>query len=53
MIDFAKVKPDPRDPDYSREGVFVYHNCVRCDSGRLPCIKGNPRDCSTLRARND
>jgi hypothetical protein len=26
-------KPDPRDPDYSRKGVFVYHNCWRCRSG--------------------
>jgi len=49
----AKPPVDPRDPDYSREGVFVDHNCWRCDSGKKPCIKGNPRDCDTLHARND
>ncbi len=44
---------DPREPDYSRSGVFINHNCWRCDSGRKPCIKNNPRDCDTLHARND
>jgi len=46
---------DPRDPDYSREGVFQDHNCWRCKSGALPCIKGkgNERNCDTLHARND
>jgi hypothetical protein len=44
---------DPRDPDYSRSGVFVDHNCYVCDSGKKPCVKSNPRDCDTLRARND
>jgi hypothetical protein len=40
-------------PDYSRKGVFQDHNCWRCKSGELPCVKGNPRDCETLHARND
>jgi hypothetical protein len=48
------LKPvDPRDPDPSRSGVFVDHNCYRCKDGTLPCVKGNPRDCDTLHARND
>jgi hypothetical protein len=46
-------KPDPRDPDYSRKGVFQDHNCYRCKNGTQPCIKANPRDCDTLHARND
>ncbi len=50
----APRKPlDPREPDYSRSGVFIDHNCWRCDSGKKPCIKSNPRDCDTLHARND
>ena len=46
---------DPRDPDYSREGIFQDHNCWRCKSGALPCVKGkgNERNCDTLHARND
>lgn len=46
-------KVDPRDPDPSREGVFRDHNCYRCDSGKKPCVSGNPRNCDTLYARND
>ena len=46
-------KPDPRDPDYSREGLFQTHNCWRCKSGTEPCVIGNPRDCENLHARND
>lgn len=48
-----REKPDPRDPDYSREGIFVLHNCFRCDSGRLSCVQGNPSRCEYPRARND
>ena len=44
---------DPRDPDHSREGMFVYHNCYRCDSGAQPCVNGSPNGCEYLRARND
>ena len=31
---------DPREPDYSREGVFIYHNCSGCADGKKHCIKG-------------
>lgn len=50
-----KPKPDPREPDYSRKGIFQTHNCWRCQSGERPCIKGkgNERDCDSLHARND
>lgn len=53
--DPSKKKLDPRDPDYSREGVFVYHNCYRCDHGRKACVRGHtsPRNCPNLYARND
>ena len=46
-------KPDPRDPDHSRSGIFVYHNCYRCKDGTLPCKSGNPNKCEYPRARND
>ena len=44
---------DPRDPDNSRSGVFVYHNCWKCQDGAKPCVVGNPRNCENLHARND
>lgn len=44
---------DPRDPDHSRTGMFVLHNCARCDDGKKPCIAGNPRQCEYPHARND
>lgn len=47
------AKLDPRDPDHSREGIFVYHDCSRCLDGKRPCVKGNPRQCEYPRARND
>lgn len=46
-------RADPRDPDYSRDGVFQTHNCWRCKDGTLPCPRGNPRQCENLHARND
>lgn len=46
-------EPDPRDPDYSREGVFVYHNCWKCNDGQKPCVKGKSGGCEYLHARND
>ena len=49
----GESKPDPRDPDYSREGVFVTHYCWRCESGKKACAKASPRNCDTLHARND
>lgn len=45
---------DPRDPDYSRTGIFVYHNCWRCDSGRKPCVDpSGTRNCPYPHARDD
>jgi hypothetical protein len=44
---------DPRDPDYSRQGIFQTHNCYRCLDGALPCIVGTPNKCEFPRARND
>jgi hypothetical protein len=46
-------KPDPRDPDNSRSGIFRYHNCSYCNDGELPCRQGAPNRCDYLRARND
>ena len=45
--------PDPRDPDHSRSGMFVHHNCSRCDDGRLPCRRGQHNTCGNPVARND
>ena len=47
------TSPDPRDPDYTRVGMFVLHNCSRCKDGREPCIAGNPHQCEYPHARND
>lgn len=47
------TKPDPRDPDPTREGLFRDHNCWRCKHGAEPCKMGHPRRCEYLRARND
>jgi hypothetical protein len=44
---------DPRDPDTSRTGVFVLHNCWRCQNGAARCVSGDPRQCEYLHARND
>lgn len=44
---------DPRDPDYTRTGMFVLHNCWRCKSGKRPCVRGNPNQCEYPHARND
>jgi hypothetical protein len=49
----VRIGPDPRDPDTSRDGIFQTHNCVGCDSGRLPCKQGHPHNCDNLMARND
>lgn len=48
-----RTKPDPRDPDHSRLGIFVHHNCWKCGSGEKPCVEGNPSRCSFPVARND
>ncbi len=48
------MKPvDPRDPDQSRTGIFVNHNCAYCDSGKKPCRQGDPNRCDNPHARND
>ena len=47
------VERDPRDPDYSREGIFILHNCWRCQNGAARCASGNPRQCEYPHARND
>lgn len=44
---------DPRDPDYSREGIFQTHNCYECEHGKKPCPYGNPHQCEYPHARND
>lgn len=49
----AITKPDPRDPDHSRPGIFAYHNCSKCKSGEKPCVNGNPSQCSWPIARNE
>lgn len=45
-------KPDSRDPDHSRSGMFVHHNCWACLSGKRPCVNDNPRSCEYPQARN-
>lgn len=45
--------PDPRDPDYTRVGMFILHNCWRCKDGREACVAGDPRQCEYPHARND
>lgn len=47
------TSPDPRDPDHTRIGIFVLHNCWRCKDGRTPCVVGNPHQCEYPHARND
>jgi hypothetical protein len=49
----AESKLDPRDLDPSRQGLFKYHNCWKCQSGKKPCVEGNPGSCGNLFARND
>lgn len=44
---------DGRDPDHSRTGIFVHHDCWRRNHGALPCANGSPNRCENPRARND
>lgn len=44
---------DPRDPDRTREGMFQYHNCWKCQHGAKPCVNGSPSRCDFPQARND
>ena len=46
-------RPDPRDPDHSRSGIFVYHNCWKCNDGQKPCANGNASRCEYPHARDD
>ena len=48
-----KPAVDPRDPDYSREGIFQTHNCWKCKDGAKSCVQGAPNRCEYPHARND
>lgn len=47
------TRPDPRDPDPTRPGIFRGHNCGYCRDGKLPCRQGAPERCEYPHARND
>lgn len=57
LVDIARAgmaqRPDPRDPDPSRSGVFRDHNCWKCNSGGKACVAGSPSRCEYPHARND
>jgi hypothetical protein len=53
MNDAPKPPLDPRDPDHTRSGIFVHHNCWKCRNGEKPCIRTNPSYCEYPTARND
>lgn len=47
---------DPRDLDYTHEGIFIYHNCARCQDGKRPdrCpTPERPGNCGYPQARDD
>jgi hypothetical protein len=44
---------DSREPDPTKQGIFVYHRCWKCDDGKKPCVQGSPRNCEYPRARDD
>ncbi len=44
---------DGREPDHTRHGIFVHHNCWRCHDGERPCVQGHPNQCEYPHARND
>lgn len=47
---------DPRDPDWSRPGIFATHNCWKCRDGSAPhrCpTPERPGNCGYPHARND
>lgn len=52
-MDATERKIDPRDPDYSRAGMFRDHNCSYCGDGKHPCRQGGPNRCEYPHARND
>lgn len=49
----AKAWRDSRDPDRSRSGIFVLHNCWKCEDGARPCVAGNTQQCEYPHARDD
>ena len=56
--EMKKVSPkvDPRDPDYSRPGIFAHHNCWKCKNGSQPNLcptPDRPGNCGYPHARND
>lgn len=51
--DTIQPPKDPRDPDYTRQGIFIHHNCSPCRNGKLPCKYGNANSCGNPIARND
>ena len=44
---------DGREPDYTREGIFVYHDCWKCQHGAKPCPHAGAHRCEYPHARND
>ncbi len=44
---------DSREPDHTRTGIFVYHNCWKCKNGKMPCVARIPGNCGYPVARND
>ena len=53
LSETAQAWRDSRDPDPTKTGMFVLHNCWRCQNGAARCVFGNPRQCEYLHARND
>jgi hypothetical protein len=56
MAETQKPTIDPRDPDYSRPGIFADHNCWKCKDGRdlSRCpTPDHPGNCGFPHARND
>jgi hypothetical protein len=50
------VTPDPREPDYSRSGIFATHDCWKCRDGSdlLRCpTPARPGNCGYPRARKE
>lgn len=55
MSDAPSPNPplDSREPDYLRAGIFVYHDCWKCNDGERPCVRGATSRCEYPHARND
>lgn len=39
--------------DPSKDGLFRYHRCWKCNDGAQPCVQGQPSRCEYPKARND